>query len=90
MTTTRAHAATIASGLALAAWLALPRAAAACATCFGDPDSPMVHGMNNGILLLLGCVGLVYLGIGKVFWELRKRAKRMAKPELRLINGGKR
>lgn len=88
MKTTRAYAAMIA--LALAVWLALPRVAAACATCFGDPDSPMVHGMNNAILLLLGCVGLVYVGIGKVFWELRKRAKRTARPELRLINGGKR
>ena len=88
MQTTRAS--MMALVLILAVCLALPRSAAACATCFGDPDSPMVHGMNNAILLLLGCVGLVYVGIGKVFWELRKRAKRTARPELRLINGGKR
>lgn len=77
--------------LTLAA-LALPRLAAACSTCYGDPDSPMVKGMNAGILVLLGFVGLLYVGFGKVIWDFRKRAKRIAEreaPRLHLIHGGK-
>jgi hypothetical protein len=75
-------------------WLALPRIAAACATCFGDPQAPATQGMNNAILMLLGVVGLVYVGIGKLFWDFRKRSKKIeeqqaARPRLRLIHGGK-
>jgi len=84
------------SGLVLAgtAWLALPGIAAACATCFGDPQAPVTQGMNNAILMLLGVVGLVYVGIGKLFWDFRKRSKKLqqqqpARPHLRLIHGGK-
>lgn len=74
--------------------LALPRIAAACATCFGDPQAPMTKGLNNGILMLLGVVGVVYVGIGKVMWEFRKRSKKLeeqqpARARLRLIHGGK-
>ena len=74
--------------------LALPRIAAACATCYGAPDAPMTRGMNNAILLLISVVGLVYVGIGKVIWDFRKRAKRLAekqgiRPRLRLIRGEK-
>jgi hypothetical protein len=50
--------------------------------------------MNNAILMLIGIVGLVYVGIGKVAWDFRKRARRLAekerqKPRLRLIRGEK-
>lgn len=74
--------------------LALPRIAAACATCYGAPDAPMTRGMNNAILLLIGVVGLMYVGIGKVIWDFRKRSKRLAekqgsRPHLRLIRGEK-
>ena len=74
--------------------LALPQIASACATCFGAADSPMTKGMNNAILLLIGVVGLVYVGIGKVALDFRKRSKRLAekerpKPQLRLIRGEK-
>ena len=74
--------------------LILPQIASACATCFGAPDAPMTKGMNNAILLLIGVVGLVYVGIGKVALDFRKRARRLAekeraKPRLRLIRGEK-
>lgn len=72
--------------------LALPQVASACATCFGAADAPMTKGMNNGILMLIGVVGLVYIGIGKVALDFRKRSKRLAekeKPRLRLIRGEK-
>jgi len=75
-------------------WLALPRLAAACATCYGDPQAPMTKGMNNAILMLLGVVGVVWVGVGKVIWDFRQRSKRLeeqrpARPRLRLIHGGK-
>lgn len=80
---------------ATAAWLALPRAAAACATCYGDPTDPMSKGMNNGILVLLGFVGLMWVGVGRLIWDFRKRSKKIAekgmvRPRLRLIHGEKR
>lgn len=80
--------------LVAAAWLALPPAAAACATCYGAADSPMTQGMNNGILTLIGVVGLVYVGIGKVFLDFRRRARKLSqkatvRQRLRLIHGEK-
>lgn len=74
--------------------LAMPQIASACSTCFGAPDAPMTKGMNNAILMLIGVVGLVYVGIGKVAWDFRKRSKRLAekaprKPQMRLIRGEK-
>jgi len=82
------------SATVAAVWLGLPAVAAACATCFGDPQAPATKGLNNAILMLLGVVGLVYVGIGKLFWEFRKRSKKLeeqqpVRPRLRLIHGGK-
>lgn len=85
------------TSIALALMLALPQLAAACATCYGAADSPMTKGMNNAILLLIGVVGLVYVGVGRVIWDFRKRSKKLADaeraaqgPQLRIIQGGKR
>lgn len=77
-----------------AAWLALPEAAAACATCYGAADSPMTQGMNNAILTLMGIVGLVYVGIAKVFLDFRRRSRKLSqkatvRQRLRLIHGEK-
>ena len=74
--------------------LALPQIASACATCFGAADAPMTKGMNNAILMLVGVVGVVYVGIGKVALDFRRRSKRLAgkekvRPSLRLIRGEK-
>ena len=75
-------------------WLSLPPAASACATCYGAVDSPMTQGMNNAILMLIGAVGLVYVGIGKVILDFRRRSRKLseqatARPRLRLIHGEK-
>ena len=32
-----------------------------CAVCYGNPESPMSHGMNMGVLTLLGFIGFVLL-----------------------------
>ena len=31
----------------------------ACAVCYGDTNSPMSHGMNMGILTLLGVISFI-------------------------------
>jgi hypothetical protein len=77
-----------------AAWLALPEAALACATCYGAADAPMTQGMNNAILTLIGIVGLVYVGIGKVILDFRRRSRKLSqkatvRQRLRLIHGEK-
>jgi type IV secretory pathway VirB2 component (pilin) len=82
------------AAVAAAAWLALPEAAAACATCYGAADSPMTQGMNNAILTLIAVVGVVYVGIGKVFLDFRRRSRKLsqkatARQRLRLIHGEK-
>ena len=30
-----------------------------CAVCYGNPESPMNHGMNMGVLTLMGFIGFV-------------------------------
>lgn len=72
--------------------LALPEIASACATCFGAPDAPATKGMNNAILALLAVVGVVWVGIGKVALDFRRRSKRLQekeRPRLRLVRGDK-
>ncbi len=94
----RRHAALIAT-LATGVALALPQLAAACATCYGAADTPMVNGQNKAIFVLLGFVGLIYAFVGKLVWDFRQRAKRLPPADgaapaprirhLRLIHGGK-
>lgn len=67
-----------------------PAIAAACPVCFGDPNSAMVKGTNNGIFFLLGVIGFVQIGLGAMFiafWR-RARALRPRRDALRVINGG--
>lgn len=76
----------------LAAALAIlaPIVAHACPVCFGDPNSAMVKGTNNGIFFLLGVIGFVQVGLGAMFiafWR-RARALRARRDALRVINGG--
>ena len=30
-----------------------------CAVCYGNPDSPMSHGMSMGVLTLMGFIGFI-------------------------------
>ncbi len=68
--------------------LVLPAAAWACPVCWGAGDSQVLAGMNRAILFLLGCVGLVFMGVGKVIWDIHRRIRH--RERLRLIDGGAR
>jgi hypothetical protein len=70
----------------------LPAPAAACATCYGAADAPMTQGLNQAIGFLLGCVGLVFAGVVKLAWDIRRRTRerRDRHDRFRLIEGGAR
>ncbi len=74
----------------VAALLAAPAAARACAVCFGAADSAMTRGMNNGILALLAVIGLVQIGFVALFLHFRNRSRRLRerRRSLHLIQGG--
>ena len=60
--------------------------AAACATCYGESDSPMAEGMNAGIFVLLIVVTCMLSGLGAFFIFLARRAKAAAAREKILKN----
>jgi hypothetical protein len=76
------------SALAVVVLLLLPAAASACPVCWGGGDSQVLAGMNRAILFLLGCVGVVFAGFGKVIWDIHRRIRQ--RERLRLIDGGAR
>jgi len=51
----------------------------ACAACYGQSDSPLAHGLNWGILSLLGVVAPVLGGIAAFFIFIAKRAASVSK-----------
>lgn len=59
----------------LSSWL-IPQMATACAVCYGDVDSPMTAGMNNGILVLLAVIAAVQIGFVALFVSIRQRSRR--------------
>lgn len=71
--------------------LLLPELASACSVCFGGAsDSKMAMGVNNGILVLLGCIVAVQVAFAALFWNIRKRARKLDSQRERfsLIEGG--
>ena len=63
-----------------------------CSVCYGAPGDPLVKGANNGIMFLLGIVGLVQIGFIAMFWSFWRRAReqRRFRESLRVIEGGSR
>ena len=51
----------------------------ACAACYGQSDSPMAHGLNWGILSLIGVVVPVLGGIAGFFVFIAKKAATASK-----------
>lgn len=62
--------------------LAAPADAWACASCFGDPDSPLSKGTVAGVFVLVGFIGFVLFGVAGVgvFWFHRSRHLRVDSP----------
>ena len=65
--------------------------AMACPVCFGQSDSPMAQGMNNGIFFLLGIIGTVQIGFVALFVSFRRRGKELQerKDSFEVIRGGR-
>ena len=61
--------------------LIIPSSLSACSVCFGDPESPMVQGMNNAILFLLCVTALVLSLVGCLIYTIRKRTIRIESEE---------
>ncbi len=47
----------------------------ACPTCYGQAEGPMIDGMNNAILAMIGIVGFVLTGFVALFVSIGRRAK---------------
>lgn len=76
--------------VAVLAFVVVPRLAAGCAVCYGDVDSLMTAGMNNGILVLLAVIAVVQVGFVALFLSIRQRARqlRQRRDRLQVIQGG--
>jgi heme/copper-type cytochrome/quinol oxidase subunit 2 len=57
--------------------LAVAPSAFACATCYGASDSPLAQGMNWGIMVLLGFIGIVLVAVSSFFFYIVRRASAM-------------
>ena len=76
--------------VALLVVLLFAQTAMACPVCWGAPDDPMVKGVNKGIYVLLGLVGVVQIGFVALFWSFWKRARdqKRFRDSLHVIEGG--
>lgn len=72
----RRYAARLQPALAAAALLLAPRAAGACAVCFGDPDSPATKGLTAAVLFLVGVIAAVLAGVALFAIVMLRRAER--------------
>ena len=48
-----------------------------CAVCYGNPDSPMRHGMNMGVLTLLGFIGFILFMVLFSIFSISIRTKKI-------------
>ena len=48
-----------------------------CAVCYGNPDSPMSHGMNMGVLTLLGFIISILLIVAASIFTISMRTKKL-------------
>ena len=71
----------LATATAVTLLMAVPRALLACAVCYGASDSSQTHGMNLGIVTMLGVTGVVLGGFGGMIFCFARRARRH-NPEL--------
>lgn len=76
--------------MAILVFATVPHLAQACAVCYGDVDSGMTQGMNNGILALLAVIAAVQIGFVALFLSIRQRARqsRQQRDRLQVTQGG--
>lgn len=65
----------------LAANASLTAPALGCAACFGASDSPMAHGMNWGIAVLLGVITTMLALVASFFVFVIRRERTLSAPE---------
>tara|TARA_Y100000768_G_scaffold56799_1_gene38072 strand:- start:461 stop:697 length:237 start_codon:yes stop_codon:yes gene_type:complete len=65
--------------LIIIALLFVINVAHACGTCYGDPNSSAVNGMNWAIISLLATTGGVLSGISFSIFSIAKKSKNMLK-----------
>ena len=46
-----------------------------CAVCYGNPEAPMSHGMNMGVLTLLGFIGFILCIVLFSIFSISNRTK---------------
>ena len=61
-----------------AAFLHCAPAALSCTACYGQSDSALAQGMNNGIFVLLGFIGLMLVGVSAFFVFIIRRAAKLS------------
>ena len=71
--------------------LGVAEPAMACPVCFGESDSPMAQGMNNGIFFLLGVIGTVQIGFVALFVSFRRRGRELQerRDSFEVVRGGR-
>jgi hypothetical protein len=46
-----------------------------CAVCYGNPDSPLIDGMNMGVLTLMGFIGFILCMVLFAIFSISNRTK---------------
>ncbi len=69
-----------------------PSSAYACPVCFGAAAGPMAEGANNGILFLLGVIGVVQFGFVALFVGMWRRSHKIKQQQesVKVISGDQR
>ena len=55
----------------------IPGALFPCAVCYGNPEAPMSHGMNMGVITLLGFIIFILLTIAVSIITISMRTKKI-------------
>ena len=55
----------------------IPGALFPCAVCYGNPEAPMSHGMNMGVITLLGFIIFILLTIAASIITISMRTKKL-------------
>ena len=48
-----------------------------CAVCYGNPEEPMTHGMNMGVLTLLGFIIFILITVAFSIFTISMRTKKI-------------